>query len=185
MDWNRGCQGLNCSELCLKSGVSKQFCLWFKAVLLWNEVDFALVSLHLLLESEGGIDCLFSSNFLYMFSSIYLLLCMFCHFRQFCFFTLVFLSVIWLFVFHLRYIILCHVVFCSFSSPLSEPFPASLVPQTMGRGSQNTVSYSAQFFPRQKLTDANLAIGCPSLLHFLFHSLLALYSSPSVLSLCC
>lgn len=109
-----------------------------------------------------------------------------CHFLQFCFYTLLFHSVIWLFVFHLVYIIHCHVVFCSFLSPSSEPFPASLLSQTTGRGSQNIVSYSAQFLPRQKLINAKLVIGCVSLLHFPFHSRLALcslYSSPCVLSL--
>lgn len=51
--------------------------MWFKAVLLRNEVGFAFFSLHSFLESKRGIDCLFSSNFFYMFSSFSLLLSLF------------------------------------------------------------------------------------------------------------
>ncbi len=91
---------------------SHQFCSLFKAVLLRNEVDFALVSLHLLLESKVGIDCPFSFNFLYMFSSVYLLLCMFCHFIQLCFFHTFCSFLLFGFLFTLFSVMLCSALSC-------------------------------------------------------------------------
>lgn len=76
-------------------------------------------------------------------------------------------------------------MFCSFLSPSSEPFPASLVPQTTGQRFTKHYQLQCTILAQTSTHRCQPGYFPPS---FFFHSPLALcslYSSPSVLSLCC